>query len=634
MSQNAAHILEAFHSGEADHIYTFLGCHKAHRDGREGFVFRVWAPRAQTVSVIGDFNFWNEEDLPMHPIGGGVWEAFSVYAKAGGAYKYCLTGQSGARFHKTDPYAVYCRPLPDKSGVIWETDGFVWHDDVYRRRLAAKGTAGQLKRPINIYELHLGSWRTHPDGTPYSYTELADALAEYLTDMHYTHVELMPLGEYPYDGSWGYQVTGYYAPTFRYGTPQDFMRFVDRLHEAGIGVILDWVPAHFPKDAHGLYEFDGSCCYELSDPEMNEHPDWTTRIFDYGKGEVRSFLVSNAVYWLERYHVDGIRVDAVASMLYLDYNRPHYKPNRFGGKENLEAIDFLRALNRAAFAENPAALMIAEESTAFPMITKPDYDGGLGFLYKWNMGWMNDILNYMAQDPLFRKGCHHFLTFSMSYAFSENFILPLSHDEVVHGKRSLVDRMPGDYDAKFANLRLLYAFMMAHPGKKLSFMGNEFAQFGEWNYQKELDWMLLGYDRHRQMRDYVRALNAFYLAERPLWENECGWDGFRWIQPDDCDNSVIALRRIDRKGHEVIVLINFCPVRREAYRIGLPKGGYYVPVLNSDDAAFGGSGEELPPVRAKKIPWGDHAWSGTFTLPPLCAVYYKIRRPKNPAKRQ
>ena len=626
MTPDIARVLEAFGSGSADHIYTFLGCHRAQRDGREGYVFRVWAPHAQTVSVVGDFNFWNEEDLPMRPIGGGVWEAFSVYAKAGGAYKYCLTGCNGAKFHKTDPYAVRCMPLPDKSGVVWETDGFVWHDAAYRRKRARGGTPGQLDRPINIYEIHAGSWKTHPDGSPYSYTELADALAEYLTEMHYTHVELMPLGEYPFDGSWGYQVTGYYAPTFRYGTPQDFMAFVDRLHAANIGVILDWVPAHFPKDAHGLYEFDGGCCYELSDPEMNEHPDWTTRIFDYGKGEVRSFLISNAVYWLEQYHVDGLRVDAVASMLYLDYNRPHYKPNRYGGKENLEAIDFLRAVNRAAFAADPAVLMIAEESTAFPLITKPDYDGGLGFLYKWNMGWMNDVLTYMAQDPLFRKGCHNLLTFSMTYAFSENYILPLSHDEVVHGKCSLIGKMPGDYDAKFANLRLLYAFMIAHPGKKLSFMGNEFAQFIEWNYRQELDWLLLGYDRHRQMRDYVRALNAFYLAEKPLWENDRDWDGFRWIQPDDCDNSVIAFRRIDRRGREVLVLINFTPVRREGYRIGLPKSGWYVPVLNSDDAAFGGTGETPAPVHAKKTPWGEYAWSGDFTLPPLSAVYYKRKQ--------
>ena len=626
MPADVARILEAFQSGTADHIYTFLGCHRAVQDGVSGWIFRVWAPRAQTVSVVGDFNFWNEEDLPMRPIGGGVWEAFSVYAKEGGAYKYCLTGCNGARYHKTDPCGVRCRPLPDKSSVVWETGGFAWHDESYRRRRARGGVMGQLDRPVNIYEIHPGSWKTHPDGTPLGFAELADALVEYLKDMQYTHVELMPIGEYPFDGSWGYQVTGYYAPTFRYGTPQDFMQFVDKLHAADIGVILDWVPAHFPKDAHGLYEFDGSCCYELSDPEMNEHPDWTTRIFDYGKGEVRSFLVSNAVYWLEQYHVDGIRVDAVASMLYLDYNRKNFKPNRYGGRENLEAIDFLRAVNRAAFAADPAALMIAEESTAFPLITKPDYDGGLGFLYKWNMGWMNDILKYMAQDPLFRKGCHNLLTFSMTYAFSENFILPLSHDEVVHGKCSLINKMPGDYDAKFSNLRVLFAFMMAHPGKKLSFMGNEFAQFIEWNYKQGLDWLLLGYDRHRQMQDYVRALNTFYKKEKAMWENDRDWNGFRWIQPDDRDNGVVAFRRIDRRGREVLVILNFCPVKREGYRLGLPKGGWYAPVLNSDAEIYGGTNCPISPVRAKKEPWGEYAWSADFTIPPLSAVYYKQRQ--------
>ena len=449
--------------------------------------------------------------------------------------------------------------------------------------------------------------------------------------MGYTHVELMPIMEHPFDGSWGYQVTGYYAPTFRYGTPQQFMRFVDTCHRAGIGVILDWVPAHFPKDEHGLYEFDGTCQYELSDPMMNEHPDWTTRIFDFGKGEVKSFLVSNAVYWLKEYHVDGIRVDAVASMLYLDYNRKQYRPNRYGGKENLEAIEFLKTVNRAAFRASPAAMMIAEESTAFPMITKPDYDGGLGFLYKWNMGWMNDVLDYMKLDPLWRKGSHNALTFAMTYAYSENFILPLSHDEVVHGKKSLVDKMPGDYDMKFQNLRTLYGFMFGHPGKKLNFMGGEFAQFIEWNYKQELDWLLLGYDRHRQMHDYVRALNALYLATPALWQNDLDWEGFSWLQADDRDNSVVAFRRTDRKGKTMIVICNFCPVAHAVYRMGVPKAGWYIPVLSSDDLRFGGTGMELAPVHAEKKPWGDCAYSADFRIPPLSAVYYTIKR-TNPNK--
>ena len=620
--------LQAFADGCAEQIYTVLGCHRANVNGTDGYVFRVWAPHANAVSVVGDFNFWNEEDLPMQNIGWGVWEAFSVYAKEGGAYKFCVTQPSGRRVHKTDPFARRCMPLPDKSGVIWETDGFHWHDGAYRARQEKQGT---LERPVNIYEAHAGSWKRHEDGSLYNFEELAKELVPYLKDMGYTHVELMPIMEHPFDGSWGYQVTGYYAPTFRYGTPQQFMRFVDTCHRAGIGVILDWVPAHFPKDEHGLYEFDGTCQYELSDPMMNEHPDWTTRIFDFGKGEVKSFLVSNAVYWLKEYHVDGIRVDAVASMLYLDYNRKQYRPNRYGGKENLEAIEFLKTVNRAAFRASPAAMMIAEESTAFPMITKPDYDGGLGFLYKWNMGWMNDVLDYMKLDPLLRKGSHNALTFAMTYAYSENFILPLSHEEVVHGKKSLVDKMPGDYDMKFQNLRTLYGFMFGHPGKKLNFMGGEFAQFIEWNYKQELDWLLLGYDRHRQMHDYVRALNALYLATPALWQNDLDWEGFSWLQADDRDNSVVAFRRTDRKGKTMIVICNFCPVAHAVYRMGVPKAGWYIPVLSSDDLRFGGTGMELAPVHAEKKPWGDCAYSADFRIPPLSAVYYTIKR-TNPNK--
>ena len=615
--------LRAFDEGHEEHAFEVLGCHAASREGEDGFVFRVWAPHAAMVSVVGDFNFWNEEDLPMEPIGFGVWEAFSRYARVGGAYKYCVTHADGRRVQKADPYAFRFLPLPETSGMIWPLDGFVWHDAAYTRRMAKTGT---LTRPVNIYEVHAGSWKTHDDGSPLTYTELAEALIPYVKDMGYTHIELMPLGEYPFDGSWGYQVTGYYAPTFRYGTPQELMGFVDRCHRAGIGVLLDWVPAHFPKDEHGLYEFDGTCQYELSDPMMNEHPDWTTRIFDYGKGGVKSFLVSNAVFWLEKYHLDGIRVDAVASMLYLDYNRKEFRPNRYGGRENLEAIEFLRAVNRAAFRVRPWVLMTAEESTTFPLITKPDYEGGLGFLYKWNMGWMNDILHYMALDPLWRKGSHNELTFSMTYAYSENFILPLSHDEVVHGKKSLIGRMPGDYDQKFANVRLLFAFLMGHPGKKLSFMGNEFAQFIEWNYRQGLDWLLLGYDRHRQMRDFVRALNRFYLASPPLWQNDQDWEGFTWLQADDRDSSVLAFRRADRKGKEVFLLLNFCPVLRTGYRLGVPRAGWYIPVLNSDDPAFGGAGTPVSPVHAEKKPWGQFPRSAEFTLPPLSAVFYTVRR--------
>ena len=620
MDINLHNSLRRFASGDEIRSYAFLGCHRAMRDGTEGFVFRVWAPRAQAVSVTGDWNFWNTEDLPMEYLEYGVWEAFSAYAKPGDAYKFFVRRCDGTTVYKADPYAFQSCRQPDSSSRICDLSGFSWKDSEYRRRMAKRKA---LDAPMNIYELHFGSWRRKPDGSCYSYEELAGELLPYLSDMGYTHVELMPLAEYPYDPSWGYQVTGYYAPTARYGDPRGLMHFVNECHKAGIGVILDWVPAHFPKDEYGLYEFDGSCCYELSDPMMNEHPDWTTRIFDLGKPEVQCFLISNAVYWLEQYHIDGIRVDAVASMLYLNYGRTEYRPNRYGGVENLEAIAFLRKLNRALFSARRCAITAAEESTAFPMVTKPDYDGGLGFLYKWNMGWMNDMLHYMSLDPLFRKGSHNNLTFTMTYAYSENFILPLSHDEVVHGKGSLINKMPGEYDDKFANLRTFYGFMIGHPGKKLSFMGNEFAQFAEWRFDSQLDWMLLDFDRHRQMRDYVRDLNHFYLANSSLWNDDTDWNGFSWISADDRDNSVVAFRRMDRRGRELILVCNFCPVERENYCLGLPKPGIYKAVLNSDEVKYGGKGTPLPEIRAAHEPMHGLPYTGSFTLPPLSAVFYK-----------
>ena len=621
MTESLQHFLEQFHTTGCADAFRYMGCHFA--DG--GAVFRVWAPKAESVSVVGDFNFWNEQDLPMQKISDGVWEAFSVYAQPGGAYKYCVTGQNGRKVYKTDPYGTRCKALPDTSSVLEPPDSFVWHDGAYRARRKKQNA---LNRPLNIYEVHAGSWKRHADGSAYSWDDLTAELIPYVKDMGYTHIELLPIMEYPYDPSWGYQVTCYYAPTHRYGTPEQLMRFVDECHRQGLGVILDWVPAHFPKDENGLYEFDGACCYELSDPMMNEHPDWTTRIFDYGKPEVRSFLVSNACYWLERFHVDGIRVDAVASMLYLDYNRQVYKPNRFGGKENLEAIEFLRELNNAAFHVNPSVMMIAEESTAFPLVTRPDYDGGLGFLFKWNMGWMNDMLRYMSLDPLYRKGDHNALTFSMTYAFSENFVLPLSHDEVVHGKCSLIGKMPGNYDDKFANLRVFYAYQMAHPGKKLNFMGNELAQFIEWNYTQGLDWVLLDYDRHRQMQAFVRELNHFYLEHPQLWENDSDWDGFQWIDCDDRDRSIVTFRRISRSGKELVVICNFCPVVRERYRVGLPKAGWYVPVLNTDEARFGGYGFMARPQKAEKEPYQKLPYSAEFYLPPMSVTYYRFQRAK------
>ena len=621
--------LEQFHTTGVSDAYRFLGCHAQNRDGVDGFVFRTWAPQAQSVRVTGDFNFWNEEDLPMQPVGCGVWEAFSRFAQPGQRYKLCIKTKDGRTVYKTDPYGNRCGVLPDTASIIEAEDGFVWHDGLYRARRRKEKI---LNRPVNIYEVHAGSWKRHEDGSVLSFRELAQQLVPYVKDMGYTHIELMPVMEYPYDPSWGYQITCYYAPTHRYGAPEDLKYFIDEAHRAGIGVILDWVPAHFPKDENGLYEFDGTCCYELSDPTMNEHPDWTTRIYDYGKPEVRSFLISNACYWISQFHADGIRVDAVASMLYLDYNRPNYKPNRFGGRENLEAIDFLRQLNAAAFQTEPAVMMIAEESTAFPLITKPDYDGGLGFLFKWNMGWMNDMLQYMSLDPLYRKGDHNALTFSMTYAFSENFILPLSHDEVVHGKCSLIGKMPGNYDDKFNNLRVLYAYQMAHPGKKLNFMGSEFAQFIEWNFKQGLDWLLLDYEKHRKMQQFVKTLNRFYLENRELWEVDTGWDGYEWIEPDDRDRSVIAFRRKDRKGRELVVVCNFCPVLRENYRLGLPKQGWYVPVLNTDDEAFGGYGFAPETVRTEKKPSHGQMQSGLFRVPPMSVCFYRYHRARPQTK--
>ena len=630
MESSLHNILRKFSAGDELRAYAILGCHRAQCDGKNGYIFRVWAPHAQGVSVTGDWNFWNPDDLPMTYLEYGVWEAFSVYAKEGDAYKFCVRRANGSTVYKSDPYGFRTCALPDTSNRVCTLEGFEWNDTAYRRQQAKRHL---LDSPMNIYEMHFGSWRRKPDGSCYRYDELADELIPYLLDMGYTHVELMPITEYPYDPSWGYQVTGYYAPTARYGSPQQFMTFVDKCHRAGIGVLLDWVPAHFPKDENGLYEFDGTCCYELSDPMMNEHPDWSTHIFDFGKGEVQSFLISNAVYWLEQYHVDGLRVDAVASMLYLDYGRRDFRPNKFGGRENLEAIAFLRKLNRAVFSVRRNAITAAEESTAFPMVTKPDYDGGLGFLFKWNMGWMNDMLQYMSLDPLWRKGSHNDLTFSMTYAYSENFILPLSHDEVVHGKGSLINKMPGEYDAKFQNLRAFYGFMMAHPGKKLNFMGNEFAQFIEWRHYEQLEWMLLDYDRHRQMHDWVRDLNHFYLDHSCMWNNDSDWNGFRWISADDNANSVVAFRRIDRRGRELICICNFCPVLREHYRLGLPKPGQYEPVLSSDDLKYGGSGTELLTVTAEREPMHGLQYSGEFTLAPLSAMFYQ-RKTTPRAKRK
>ncbi len=613
--------LDSFLSGDCTYAYKFLGCHRA----KDSFIFRVWAPNAKSVRLTGDFNGWNTSDIYMKNLGHGIWEAAADNAKIYDNYKYCIEKQDGTLIMKSDPYAFHSCTRPENASKIYDIDAYNWTDSIY---IKSKGKTNPFSSPMNIYEVHLGSWKRHADGNFYSYIDMAKSLAPYAKKMGYTHIEIMPVSEYPFDPSWGYQVTGYYAPTSRYGTPEDFAAFVDIMHSYGIGVIVDWVGAHFPKDGNGLYEFDGSSCYEYSDPLKREHPDWGTMIFDYGRGEVISFLISNVIFWQEMYHIDGIRVDAVASMLYLDYGRQggEWRPNVFGGNYNLEAIDFLKKLNEASFKYNPNVLMIAEESTAFPMITKPPCDGGLGFNFKWNMGWMNDMLDYMSTDPLFRKGKHNNLTFSLTYAFSENFILPLSHDEVVHGKCSMIGKMAGEYEDKFANLRTFYGYMMAHPGKKLSFMGNEFAQFIEWNFANELDWMLLDYEPHRKMHKYVHDLNKFYLENKPLWENDSDWEGFKWICADDNSQSVISFRRIDKDGNEIIAVCNFCPVTRKNYRIGIPYEGNLSCVFTSCKKIYGGSGERVAGGKTKPIPMHGMEHSIALTVPALSVSYYKLNR--------
>ncbi len=622
--------VKSFVCGELFDAYRFFGCQKI---GERCF-FRVWAPHAKQVSVVGDFNGWSKEKNPMRKRSdSGIWETEIAGLSTYDNYKYAILTADGRLLFKADPYGVHMELRPGTASKVYDISGFLWGDDEWQKN---KRKINYPERPVNIYELHIGSWKRHPDGNFYSYLQLADALIPYLVDMGYTHVELMPVSEYPFDGSWGYQVTGYYAPSARYGTPHDFMEMVNRFHLAGIGVIIDWVVAHFPKDACGLYEFDGEYLYEYSDPLLMEHPDWGTRIFDYGKGEVISFLISNAVYWLTQYHIDGIRVDAVASMLYLDYGKRGgmWRPNKDGGRENYEAVRFLQNLNRAAYRSEPGALMIAEESTAWPLVTKPPQDGGLGFLFKWNMGWMNDMLTYMSTDPFFRKGCHEKITFSLTYAFSENYILPLSHDEVVHGKASLIEKMPGEYHQKFANLRAFFGYQMAHPGKKLLFMGSEFAQFVEWNYEKELDWMLLDFEMHRKFFDCVRQLNHLYLRLEPLYEIDDSWDGFRWIVADDYLQNVIAFRRISKSGEEILVVCNFSPVTREHYRIGVPYTGSYVQIFSTEEERFGGRGMKNPTKRSRKISCHGMKQSIEITVPAMSTTFFAVKKKQEKQKKK
>ncbi len=614
--------LYLFYQGKNYEAYKFFGVHSRKKGRTRLFTFRVWAPNAVSVSVVGDFNDWNRDKNPMTLIADGVWEAEISKLQQFDVYKYSIRTKDGRTILKSDPYASHFETRPDTASKIYESE-YQWNDSEW---FAQKNQKSIYKSPVNVYEVHLGSWKIKKKDTFMDYISFANEIIPYLKKMSYTHVEFMPLTEYPFDGSWGYQVTGYFAPTSRYGTPDDFRKMIDMFHEAGIGVILDWVPAHFPKDASGLYEFDGTCCYEYTDERKKEHKSWGTRVFDYGKAEVCSFLISSANYWFNEFHVDGLRVDAVASMLYLDYDRRdgEWVANINGGNENLEAVQFFKNLNEAIFSKHPDALMIAEESTAWPLVTKPTDVGGLGFNFKWNMGWMNDMLQYMSLDPIYRSFNHDKLTFSFFYAFSENYVLPISHDEVVYGKCSMINKMPGEYEQKFASYRAFLAYMMAHPGKKLLFMGQEFAQEKEWNYQSQLDWHLMKESSfHKIMMKFSEKLNKFYLENAPLWQNDDSWNGFSWISNDDNKQSIIAFRRIDDNGEEIITVCNFVPVERHDYKIGVPKKGRYKLLFNTDATEFGGSGVTEKSFKTEKTAIHGFDQCISMTLAPLSVIYLK-----------
>ena len=635
-AKDAGYPIFLFKQGNNQEAQRYFGAHLCQQDGQDGAVFRVWAPHAKAVSVVGDFNSWVPGSHPMTKVEEGIWELFIPGIKEYDIYKFCVTSPSDELLFKADPYAFHTETRPSNGSKVYDLDGYAWNDGAW---LEQQEKQDVINSPVSIYEMHMGSWKMKDENTPYNYSEVADLLIPYIKDMGYTHVELLPITEYPFDGSWGYQVSGYFAPTSRYGTPKDFMAFVDKLHQAGIGVILDWVPAHFPRDGYGLYMFDGAPCYEDPNPRRGEHKEWGTMVFNYGMGEVQSFLISTALVWIDQDHRGGRRVDAVASMLYLDYNRRdgEWEPNVNGGKENLEAIAFLQKCNGVVLGRHPHKMMIAEESTAWPMVTKPAADGGLGFNFKWNMGWMNDMLSYMKTDPLFRAGNHGKVTFSFFYAFSENFILPISHDEVVHGKCSLINKMPGDYETKFANLRTFYGYMMAHPGKKLLFMGQEFGQFIEWDEKKPLDWMLLEYDKHRQLQSYVRDLNAFYKENPAMWQVDYSWEGFQWIVPDDNQQSVVIFLRRDAAGKMILVACNFNPVLRQGYKLGVPVSGTYKELLNSDDARYGGGDVHNAPVRSVKGAMHGFDQHIKIDLPPLSTIYFSVpmprkRKPKEDAR--
>jgi 1,4-alpha-glucan branching enzyme len=614
--------LYLFNEGTHYRLWEKLGAHVV----EGGVQFGVWAPNAKKVTVVGDFNGWNKTKTPLHCKGdSGIWEGFVPGLTRGALYKFHITSHQGnQKLEKCDPMGFYHELPPRTASVVWELD-YEWRDQDW---MAGRKAKNALDAPVSIYEVHLGSWARVPeeDNRWLTYRELGPKLAEYAKRRGFTHVELLPIMEHPFSGSWGYQTTGYFAPTSRYGTPQDFMEFVDTLHRAGVGVILDWVPSHFPTDAHALAQFDGTHLYEHADPRKGFHPDWKSAIFNYGRNEVRSFLISSALFWLEKYHIDGLRVDAVASMLYLDYSRSagEWIPNEYGGRENLEAVNFLRQLNSEVYRQHPDTQTVAEESTAWPMVSRPTYVGGLGFGLKWDMGWMHDTLEYMRKDPIHRKYHHDRITFRMIYAFQENFALPLSHDEVVHGKGSLIGQMPGDDWRKFANLRLLYGYMYGQPGKKLMFMGGEFAQWREWNHDSSLDWNLLVYAPHEGIQKWVEALNKAYSENKALHELDVDPSGFEWVDCQDSESSVLSFLRKSRSGELVLGIFNFTPVPRSEYRVGVPRGGFWKEILNSDAAEYGGSGlGNLGGLEAHADPVHGRSHSLRMTLPPLSAVFFR-----------
>ena len=613
---------DLFHAGTLTDGWKWFGAHPEERRGRKGWVFRVWAPHAKAVSVVGDFNNWNQKANKLSRKG-EIWEGFIADLAAYTTYKYCITGADGEIRMKADPYGFHTETRPGTASKLYDISGFRWSDAAFRKKFAQNPV---YSAPLNIYEVHLGSWKKRDNGDFIDYKDLGRELAAYVKEMGYTAIELLPVTEHPLDDSWGYQCTGYFAPTSRFGTPKDFMWFVNHMHKNGIAVLLDWVPAHFCKDSQGLYEFDGTCCYEYSDPNKWEHAGWGTRVFDYGRPEVKSFLFSSARFWLDEYHIDGLRVDAVASMLYLDYGRQGgpWTPNKYGGHENLEAIEFLRELNAMAFSVSPGVLMIAEESTAWPLVTRPPDVGGLGFNLKWNMGWMNDMCHYLKLDPFFRQYHHKDITFSMMYAFSENFVLPISHDEVVHMKGSVVGKMPGDYSNQLRCLKGFYAYLLAHPGKKLLFMGAELGQWHEWDDKGQLDWYLLDNEENQKIHQFFKDANAFYKRESALWEIDFSWEGFEWLVPDDNHNNVVVFLRKDQKGRDLLCAVNFSPNTYENYRMGVPAHRKYVPVFNTDDTVYGGDGfGDREPVMVEAIPSHGKEHSAAIRIPAFGAVFLR-----------